>query len=127
MSLPLNSPAPQLSAAPLPRTRVCALSDILPGTGVCALVGGQQIAVFHVAGRVFALGNRDPYTGANVLSRGLTGSTQTGGMLRLKVTSPLLKHAFDLESGLSLDDPTVGVPVYPACIEGGEVWIGSEA
>ncbi|MEF2278188.1 nitrite reductase small subunit NirD [Deinococcus sp. YIM 134068] len=102
-------------------TRVCALPDILPGTGVCALVGGEQIAVFHVAGRVFALGNRDPFTGANVLSRGLTGSKGD----TLKVASPLLKHAFDLETGVSLDDPAVSVPTYPARVEGGDVWIGS--
>ncbi|MDR0096868.1 nitrite reductase (NAD(P)H) small subunit, partial [Acinetobacter baumannii] len=57
----------------LPWTRVCAVSDILPGTGVCALIAGQQVAVFRVAGRVFALGNLDPFTGVGVLSRGLTG------------------------------------------------------
>lgn len=105
-------------------TRVCALDDILPGAGVCALVGGRQVAVFHVAGRVFALGNLDPFTGANVLSRGLTGSYIRDGEQRLKVASPLLKHTFDLESGLSLDDPAVGVPVFGARTEGGEVWIG---
>lgn len=102
-------------------TRVCALPDILPGTGVCALVRGEQVAVFHVAGRVFALGNRDPFTGANVLSRGLTGSRGD----TLKVASPLLKHAFDLETGLSLDDPAVMVPTYAVRVEGGDVWIGS--
>jgi len=114
MTLTLSAPA---STA----VRVCALSDILPGTGVCALVGGEQVAVFHVAGRVFALGNRDPFTGANVLSRGLTGDSRG----TLKVTSPLLKHAFSLETGVSLDDPSVCVPVYPVRVEGGEVWIGS--
>lgn len=102
-------------------TRVCALGDILPGTGVCALVQGEQVAVFHVAGRVFALGNRDPLTGANVLSRGLTGNQGK----TLKITSPLLKHAFDLETGLCLDHPAVAVPTYPVRVEGGDVWIGS--
>ncbi len=113
---PVSTPA-------LAWTRVCALTDILPGTGVCALVQGQQVAVFHVAGRIFALGNRDPYTGANVLSRGLTGDA--GG--RLKVVSPLLKHGFDLETGESLDDPRIRVPVYAVRENGGEVWIGSAA
>lgn len=112
---------------PIPWTRVCALDDILPGTGVCALVAGQQVAVFRIGGRVYAIGNRDPFTGANVLSRGLTGSYTRNGETRVKVASPLLKHAFDLDSGLSLDDPRVSVPVYATRTEGGDVWTGSPA
>ncbi|WP_221091540.1 nitrite reductase small subunit NirD [Deinococcus aquaedulcis] len=109
----------------LPWTRVCALGDILPGSGVCALVSGVQIALFHVAGRVYALGNRDPFTGANVLSRGLTGSYQRGDEVRFKVASPLLKHTFDLETGQSLEEPGVRVPVFATRLEGGDVWTGS--
>ena len=101
--------------------RICALSDIPEQMGVCALIGGEQVAVFRVAGQVYALGNRDPFTGANVMSRGLTGSYGQ----RLKVASPLLKHAFDLVTGVSLDKPEVALPVYPARLEGGDVWIGS--
>ena len=104
-------------------TPICKLSDILPGAGVCALVAGQQIAVFRVADGVYALSNFDPFTRAYVLSRGLTGSY--GG--RPKVASPLLKHAFDLTTGVSLDDPSVRAPTFPVRVEGGEVWIGSAA
>ncbi|GGK18079.1 hypothetical protein GCM10008955_09380 [Deinococcus malanensis] len=57
----------------------------------------------------------------------LTGSPHASGTLRLKVASLLLKHALDLESGVSLDDAPVRVLVYEARIDGGEVWIGSEA
>ena len=104
---------------------ICALDDILPGLGVCALVGGEQVAVFHVAGQLFAVGNRDPFTGANVISRGLTGSYTLRGETRLKVASPLLKHAFDLQSGEYVEDGAVKLPTYPVRLEGGEVWIGS--
>ena len=49
---------------------VCALEDIVPDTGVCALVNGAQVAVFRVDGdRVYAIGNHDPFSRANVLSR----------------------------------------------------------
>ncbi len=111
-------------------TCVCALGDILPGSGVCALVGGKQIAVFRVAGRVFALSNLDPFTNANVLSRGLTGSYTVDGQERFKVASPLLKHTFDLESGVCLSDASVRVPTYRVRVEddlpGTRVWIGDE-
>ncbi len=105
-------------------TPVCKLSEILPGGGVCALVGGRQVAVFRVAGRVFALSNFDPFTRANVLSRGLTGSYTSEGQERYKVASPLLKHAFDLETGVCLSDPAVSVPVYAARSEEDRIWIG---
>ena len=33
---------------PRPWTAICQLDDIVPNTGVCALVNGEQVAVFHV-------------------------------------------------------------------------------
>lgn len=33
---------------PLPWTAICSLDDIVPNTGVGALVNGEQVAVFHV-------------------------------------------------------------------------------
>ena len=56
---------------------VCALDDIVPDTGVCALLHGRHVAVFRVgdaAPRVYAIDNVDPNAGASVLSRGLVGS-----------------------------------------------------
>lgn len=105
-------------------TPICPQGALLPDAGVCALLGDKQVAVFLVAGQLYAVGNRDPYTGANVISRGLTGSYTRGGIERPKVASPLLKHTFDLETGEALGDPAVRLPVYPVRLTGGEVWIG---
>jgi nitrite reductase (NADH) small subunit len=98
-------------AAPAWRT-VCRLADVVPNTGVAAVIGGRQVAIFRIGGGdlVYAIGNRDPFTGANVLSRGLLGDKR--GVV--KVSSPLHKQSFALESGECLDDPAVKVPVYPA-------------
>ena len=41
--------------------RICELKDILPDTGVGALLGGEQVAVFRVEDQVYALSNRDPF------------------------------------------------------------------
>lgn len=89
---------------------VCALRALTPGRGVAALLpDGHQAAVFlDHAGRVYAIDNRDPFTGAAVLSRGLTGTHQG----RPFVASPLLKQRFDLTSGHCLDDETVRVRTY---------------
>ncbi|MEU2223163.1 nitrite reductase small subunit NirD [Streptomyces sp. NPDC018347] len=89
---------------------VCDPSALLPGRGVAALLpDGRQAALFRDrAGRLYAVDNRDPFTGAAVLSRGLTGTH--GG--RPFVASPLLKQRFDLADGRCLDDPSVRVAVY---------------
>lgn len=52
--------------------QICQLSDILPGTGVCALVEGEQIAIFrpYTDQQVYAVSNIDPFFDASVLSRG---------------------------------------------------------
>ena len=54
--------------------RICDLEDILPDTGVCALVAGEQVAIFRVEDQLYAVGNRDPFSGANVLSPSTTES-----------------------------------------------------
>lgn len=88
---------------------VCRTSDVPPGQGVAALVAGQQVAIFRTdSGAFHALGNRDPFTGANVMSRGILGCR--GGVPT--VASPMLKHAFELETGRSLADPGVTLPRY---------------
>ncbi|MEU0113752.1 nitrite reductase small subunit NirD [Streptomyces bobili] len=89
---------------------VCDLSLLVPGRGVAALLpDGRQVALFRDrAGELYAVDNRDPFSGAAVLSRGLTGSVQG----RPFVASPLLKQRFDLRSGQCLDDDTVSVATY---------------
>ena len=81
----------------------CALADLVPGRGTTLLVGGQQVAAFRDrAGRLYALDNRDPFSGAYVLARGLLGSRGPVPVL----ISPMYKQAFDLRNGTCLDEDT---------------------
>ena len=90
-------------------TPVCRLDAIDVEGGVAALVDGEAVAVFRTYdGGVFALSNRDPFSGASVLARGIIGSR--GGAPF--VASPIHKQAFDLRTGECLDDPGVRVPTY---------------
>ena len=100
---------------------ICQLDEILPNTGVAALVGQDQVAVFRIGDstEVRAISNYDPFTKANVLSRGIIGSS--GDVI--KVASPLLKHQFNLETGEYIDDPTVAIPVYATRVVNGEVQV----
>src|SRR6185436_2357267 len=93
--------------------RVCRLVDIVPDTGVCALVAGEQVAVFRIEEKIYAIGNRDPFSGANVLSRGIVGDLRGERV----VASPVYKQHFSLLSGRCLEDAAVCIPVYLARIE----------
>jgi nitrite reductase (NADH) small subunit len=99
-------------------TAVCRLDHLLPERGAAAMVAGVQVAVFrlHDDG-VRAVGNRDPLSGAYVLSRGIVGTRGD----RIVVASPMHKQAYDLDTGECLDVPGAGVPVFPARIHGGVV------
>ena len=91
-------------------TAVCRLDDIIPDTGVCALVGDRQIAIVRVGAgdTLYAISNYDPFSRAMVLARGLVGDR--GGIP--KITSPIYKQGFDLRSGQCLDEPSIAIPVY---------------
>ena len=103
---------------------VCQTADLVEGSGVCALVDGVQVALFYLPGEeqsIYAIGNRDPIGGANVLSRGMVGDL--GG--KLVVASPLYKQHYSLETGACLEDESVSVPVLAARIEGDRVLVAA--
>ncbi|NLS54740.1 nitrite reductase small subunit NirD [Hafnia alvei] len=100
---------------------VCPLNDILPGTGVCALVGTHQVAVFrpYQDEQVFAISNIDPFAGSSVLSRGLIAEHQG----ELWVASPLKKQHFRLVDGLCLEDEAHSVPHFATRLVDGFVQV----
>ncbi|HEY0708512.1 MAG TPA: nitrite reductase small subunit NirD [Polyangia bacterium] len=98
---------------------VCRVDEIIPNTGVCALVGKRQVAVVRVGegNDVYALSNFDPFSKAMVISRGIVGDRQ--GVP--KIASPIFKQSFDLRSGVCLDDPSVAVATFPLRIVDGVI------
>ena len=90
---------------------VCNLEDIVPNTGVCALIGDKQVAIFRVQtaeDEVFAVSNYDPFSNANVLSRGLVCDLEG----KVTVASPLYKQHFDLATGECMEDTEVKLTTY---------------
>lgn len=91
---------------------VCAETDLIPNSGICALVQGQQVAIFYLPDEtpsVYALSNWDPIGEANVISRGILGSLKD----ELVIASPLYKQHFSLTSGRCLEDEQHQLRVYP--------------
>lgn len=99
--------------------KVCQLDEIAPFSGVATLVNGEQVAIFRVNTEVYALSNYDPFSEANVLSRGLVGDRN--GIL--KVASPIYKHNFDLLTGRCLDDENVRIPTWRTRVVDGIVQV----
>ena len=101
---------------------ICALTDLTENAGMAALVDDLQIALFYVkrTEQVFALSNYDPFSEANVLSRGIIGSIGDDHV----VASPIYKQHFNLETGQCIEDETVSIAVYPVQIINGRVLLG---
>lgn len=121
-----------MTAAPADAVRwvaVCALADLVPERGVAALVDGGQVALFRLADdSVHAVGQRDPFSGANVMSRGIVG-TRAG---EPTVAGPMYKQVFSLRSGACLEragyTPVVegqaDLPTWPVRVADGLVHLG---
>ena len=100
---------------------VCELDDLLPDTGVCALVNKQQVAIFRSRrlNEVFAVSNYDPIGEANVLSRGIIGSLGD----EVVVASPLYKEHYNLRTGECVEKPEYKISVYPVRVDEGLVQV----
>lgn len=98
---------------------VCDIADIIPGTGVCALFNGEQVALFRPteAEEVFAISNHDPFARSNVLSRGLICQHQG----ELWVASPLKKQRFNLQTGQCMEDERFSVKAYSVRVKNSQV------
>ncbi len=111
---------------------ICPLDQLIVDRGVAAKVGANQVAVFRVdhcdegastpadeSDLLYALSNYDPFSMANVLSRGIVGCKDG----RLKVASPVYKQSFDLTTGQCLDNPEVSVPTFEVRVLDGHVQV----
>jgi len=99
---------------------VCPLRSLTPERGVAALLDGRQVAIFRLgSGEVLAVDNRDPFSGAMVLCRGIVGSSGDS----VVVSSPVYKQRFDLHTGRCLDDPVVTVTTFPVRVVAGVVQV----
>lgn len=89
---------------------VCQDQDLIPGTGLCALVNDEQVAIFKMRkdNEIYAVSNFDPFGEANVLARGITGSIGDA----VVVASPLYKQHFNLQTGECLEDESVSIKTY---------------
>ncbi|MGI4836577.1 MAG: nitrite reductase small subunit NirD [Janthinobacterium lividum] len=102
--------------------RVCAVSDLVAQSGVVAWVDGAQVALFYLPEQnppIFAVANRDPQSGANVIGRGIVGLLKG----ELVVAAPLYKQHFSLVTGQCVEDPSQALATWAVRLNGEEVEI----
>ncbi|WP_025564003.1 nitrite reductase small subunit NirD [Psychromonas sp. SP041] len=100
-------------------TDICPINDLTPDAGICALYNEQQVAIFlcKQSSNVYAVANFDPFGHANVLSRGIIGSTED----IIYVASPLYKQRFNLATGECLDSEEHKIKIFNVRIENEQV------
>jgi len=94
--------------------RIGSVNDFRKGQGKVVSVKGQDVAVFNVDGRIFALNNTCPHRG------GPLGEGELDGPV---VTCPWHGWRFDVETGVSPVVPTVSAKKYEVKIEGNDVFV----
>jgi len=102
---------------------VCRQEDLVVDSGVVVWLDGAQVALFYLPGEdqaLYAIDNRDPRSGANVIGRGLVGSLNG----ELVVAAPLYKQHFRLQDGHCLEDPRQALQVWPVRLNGDAVEVG---
>ncbi|WP_417530760.1 nitrite reductase small subunit NirD [Marinobacter lipolyticus] len=105
------------------RTRwdsVCKVEDLVPESGVAVWTEDGPVAVFYLPHRLpalFAVSHTDPFSGSNVLARGITGDIKGEPV----VASPLYKQHFSLVTGQCLENQDVSIKTYPVLLDGDRI------
>ena len=87
--------------------------------------GSVRTVVTHYD-RVVAVGMWDPFARANVMARGLVGSSLVDGEEVPVLFSPMYKQAFDLRTGVCLSDPAKALGTWAVAVLDSRVFVGSQ-
>jgi len=96
------------------RVRVAALSDIAEGRGVRVRLGDDEIALWRVRGKLYAIGNVCSHQHFSELHRGILSG--------LTVSCPMHGWTYSLETGLAVSG-SGRVRTYHVSVEGDSVYI----
>jgi len=96
--------------------RVAITNDVPDGGSMLVYVRGEQVALFNVGGRFYAIANRCPHANGPLVDGTLDGAT---------VSCPLHESRFDLATGEALCGPTSRpATTYETRVEEGAVFVG---
>ncbi len=93
---------------------VCDEAEIPPGTGRMFEIGREEIGIFNVGGKLYAIDNLCPHEG---------GPMHEGPLVGEIVTCPLHGWRCNVTTGESLELPGVHVSTFEVKVENGKVFV----
>lgn len=89
-------------------------SELVPGSGKTVEIEGNQIALFNLEGKFFALNNTCVHRGGPLGEGDISGNV---------VTCPWHAWEYDITTGCTLNDPSKKVNSYEVKLEGDDVLV----
>ncbi|GIX43366.1 MAG: 3-phenylpropionate/cinnamic acid dioxygenase ferredoxin subunit [Leptospiraceae bacterium] len=90
------------------------INDIPEDGGIAFLLPNkEQIALFKIQNKIYAVQNQCPHKKENVLARGIIGNKEN----IIYVACPMHKKRFDLKTGKALDHNCGTLKTYPIIIK----------
>lgn len=96
---------------------MAALADVPPGSAIAVPVGRYEVAVFNVAGELFALENACPHQGGPLAEGWVEGYT---------VTCPWHAWCFELRTGNLTLGEFAWLPRFEVRVAGGDIEVALE-
>jgi nitrite reductase/ring-hydroxylating ferredoxin subunit len=96
------------------KIKVAEVGDVAPGEGKIVQADGEQIAMFNVGGRLYAIHN-------TCLHRG--GPLGEGELDETTVTCPWHGWKYDVATGTNVRNPAVKVASFNVQVEGTDVLV----
>jgi len=93
---------------------ICKESEIPPGTGKAFTIGRDEIGIFNLNGRFYAIDNLCPHEGGPLAEGQVEGEI---------VTCPLHGWRLKITTGESLELPGVCISVFEVKVENGKVFV----
>ena len=94
--------------------RVAAVADVPAQGGLAVTLGELELALFNLAGTIYAIHDYCPHRGASLAQGFLSGT---------RVLCPWHLFDFDLQTGACGSTPGLKVGTYPVKVESGEVYV----
>ncbi|GED21547.1 nitrite reductase small subunit NirD [Halomonas halmophila] len=105
---------------------LCTRDDLVAQSGIAACLetpaGLVQLAIFYLPGQtpeLYALDHHDPFSGANVIARGIVGDVAGEPV----VASPIYKQHFRLRDGQCLEDEDMQLRTWRVVLDGARVML----